>query len=353
MNYINPHSKVIKHLDRLSALQKGDRCYPINAEIDLSNRCNLRCSWCDFAYTHSKSPWANKCTKPEGYIETGDLMTWLVADKILDELRGAGVTSITWTGGGEPLTNPEAVEIFKTAHELGFQQGIYTNGTLIDYHNAEALKELMTWIYISLDAYDRRGYTISKGKGFAAACHAVSMLKMIEGQATVGAGFLINCDNYRHVSEMYTLGIDLGADYIQFRPVVNYDQDMPGVVNSDSVWLENAMNYLVQLRGKAKLEFDLERFRALRHWRGHGYKRCYWAQLQTSITPNGKVWTCINKRGHRGAEIGDLTTQNFKEIWDAVPETCVNADCRILCRGHFANLTINEIMRKEPHTNFI
>jgi hypothetical protein len=81
----------------------------------------------------------------------------------------------------------------------------------------------------------------------------------------------------------------------------------PGAVE-DTAWIDKAMPFLEE-RGRRwpHVELDLERFRMYRGWAGHGYRTCWWSVLQTCITPNGKVWVCVNKREHPAAEIGDLS----------------------------------------------
>jgi hypothetical protein len=90
------------------------------------------------------------------------------------------------------------------------------------------------------------------------------------------------------------------------------------------------------------------------NWRGHGYKTCNWSALQTVITPNGKVWRCTNKREHPDALLGDLSIESFEAMWARSGGPCaVDGACRILCRGHFANQTLDGVMTEMPHANFI
>lgn len=42
-------TKLLKHLDKLENLQKGNSPSPIMAHISLTNACNLTCSFCCFA----------------------------------------------------------------------------------------------------------------------------------------------------------------------------------------------------------------------------------------------------------------------------------------------------------------
>jgi hypothetical protein len=75
--------------------------------------------------------------------------------------------------------------------------------------------------------------------------------------------------------------------------------------------------------------------------------------MQTVITPNGKAWMCVNKREHSAAEIGDLSRETFRDIWARRQIAAVDADCRVMCRGHVPNLVLSEVMTFRAHSNFI
>ena len=109
LKQFNP-MKVLNHWDTLMAVINKTNPSPISCEIDPSNLCNHNCIWC--MYDHFRK------TKNE-----------IIPDKILfnliDDLARGGVKSITFTGGGEPLTHPrikDALEaVKKNKMECGLQ----------------------------------------------------------------------------------------------------------------------------------------------------------------------------------------------------------------------------------------
>lgn len=348
--YINPRDKVFWHLEELNQLKKeGYTKTPINVEIDLTNRCNLGCDWCHFAYTHSKGPLANS-TKPDGFIDVGDVFDKALLFNILQQLKNQGVKSITYTGGGEPTLHPHIAEIIDYTALIGLEVGIYTNGTRINTFLADVLKQQGTFIYVSLDECTAEDYKQSKGVNqFHKAIEGIKNLVAAEGKATVGVGFLLHENNYRKYPQMLELAKMLGVDYCQFRPIINYDQNNPSVAVEKPTWI----NYLPQVNLK-NVVFDKERFKQYQEWTNHGYATCNWSALQTVITPNGKVWTCVNKRGYSDAILGDLTEESFESIWSRRGKPCkVDEKCRIMCRGHIANQTLNKLMKEPSHANFI
>lgn len=354
MTYIDPAAKLFQHLDKLQGLKTDARLSPVNVEIDLSNRCSLGCEWCHFAFTHTRGPLAGRREKPAGAIAGGDLMDVDLAKSIVDQLADAGVLSVTWTGGGEPTLHPAFDEIVEYT-EGKLEQAIYTHGGHIDGARAARLKRAMTFVFVSLDAKDAASYKRDKGVDrFAAACQGIRNLAEADGPATVGAGFLITKQNWRDGFGMAQLANLLGADYAQFRPTILYEQATPDALLEETDWLLQASaflrDYVAQL---PNVEVDVGRFDRYRTWDGHGYATCFWSGLQTCITPNGKVWTCVNLREHPAAELGDLSVESFAEVWARGRLAKVNGECRLMCRGDVANRALDEIMASRAHAAFV
>lgn len=355
MNYIHPRTKLLYHIDRLHELRtKGNTRAPVNVEIDLSNRCSHGCAWCHFAYTHTKGPLAGKVEGPPNMLDCGDLMNTSLLISALSGMRQAGVRSVTWSGGGEPTLHPEFNKIVDYTSTLGLDQAIYTHGGHIDDNRAALLKEEMTFVYVSLDECTAEQFHASKGvHRFYEVCDNIKRLVAADGKATIGVGFLLHRSNSHQVRDMVCLGKILGVDYVQFRPVVAYDQQAPGQQVEDTLWINRAIVNLRQFAGDPFVQADTHRFEQYRDWNNHGYETCYWSAMQTVITPNGQVWRCTNRRGHKGALLGSLNSEPFEAIWRRAGGPCaVERDCRIMCRGHLANLTMTAMMADAEHRNF-
>jgi MoaA/NifB/PqqE/SkfB family radical SAM enzyme len=345
MSYIDPASKLMAHADRIAQIQQGLTPAPVNVEIDLSNRCNLGCDACHFGHVHSRGPLARRRTH-----DTGDLMSEELVLRLPGELEAAGVRSITWTGGGEPTLHPQFEQAI-TGH--GLDQGMYTNGTTIMPELAELIKRNMQWVYVSLDRMDRESYrAYKKVDAFDRAVFGIRSLVAAKGGATVGVGYLLSKDNYQSIPAMALFAKMLGADYCQFRPQVDFDPEHPGA-SQPQPWIAEAIPALERVVGDGFALADVNRFKMLLDWQGHGYPVCYWTQMQATITPDGRVWRCVNRRGFEGDCIGDLNTECFGEIWQRSQPYNVNDQCRVMCRGHLPNIALNQAMRPGPHWRFI
>jgi radical SAM protein with 4Fe4S-binding SPASM domain len=92
---------------------------PLNASIEITQRCNIRCLHC---YNFDRDQPRAACDAPE-----------LSADEILrvmDELRAAGCLFLMLTGG-EILSHPELFRFLDHARELNLAVQLLTNGTML------------------------------------------------------------------------------------------------------------------------------------------------------------------------------------------------------------------------------
>jgi radical SAM protein with 4Fe4S-binding SPASM domain len=97
---------------------------PIQAMIELTYGCNLRCVHC-FNPTH----------QARGEQTTGEIIG------VLDQLADAGCLSVGFTGG-EIFTRSDVFEIFAHAKASGFAVTILTNATMITAERADRIRAL-------------------------------------------------------------------------------------------------------------------------------------------------------------------------------------------------------------------
>ena len=114
LNYFN-QLKVLCYTERIEKILRGEIPLPVGVEIDPSNICNYDCPWCFYS----------KYRKNKNVMISSTNFT-----KIMDELVELDIKSVTFTGGGEPLVNPNTVRIIE---EYGnkIDIGLVTNGSLL------------------------------------------------------------------------------------------------------------------------------------------------------------------------------------------------------------------------------
>lgn len=114
--------------------------------VSLTDRCNLRCSY---------------CMPPEGldWLPKPDLLT---ADEIVRlvtvGVRDLGITEVRYTGG-EPLLRRELVEIVSRTSALGAEISLTTNGIGLVRLAAPLAEAGLHRVNVSLDTIDRETFT--------------------------------------------------------------------------------------------------------------------------------------------------------------------------------------------------
>lgn len=92
---------------------------PLNASIELTLRCNIRCLHC---YNFDRDEPRAACDAPE--LSTAEIL------RVMDELREAGCLFVMFTGG-EVLSHPELFTFMDHARELNLAVQLLTNGTML------------------------------------------------------------------------------------------------------------------------------------------------------------------------------------------------------------------------------
>lgn len=356
MSYIAPREKVLRYLDRVIDRSRGESPGPVTVEWDLSNRCPLGCQACHFAHTHTRGQWVLQERRlPMAFDGSGDLADITLVRRALGEMRAARVRSLVWSGGGEPTTHPEWRVAVNAAAALGFQQGMYTLGGLLSAEDAAYLGARAAWVVVSLDAITPEAYAREKASTparFGAACDAIRALART--QTTVGVSCLLHGGNYRQAGDMVAYGHALGADYVTLRPAIHTSPDRPGIPTDDRSWVAEALPVLRWLSEREGVEIDVARFREYAEWCGHGYDVCQGPALNTTVTPDGRVWVCPQRRGVGGSCIGDLRVESFETLWRRHPGAwTVDAGCRAMCRLHPINQTLADLQSPIAHGAFL
>jgi MoaA/NifB/PqqE/SkfB family radical SAM enzyme len=325
---IDPSAKILRFPDVLAAIRRGERVWPLNVEMDLTNRCNAKCQHCAFAYMRGQ-----------------EMLAAALAERILGEMAAGGTGAVTFTGGGEPTLHPDFARLALYAAGLGLKVGVYTNG-LRPYPLLEASHALV-WCYLSLDAADAESYReVKRVDGFWQVLDTAEALlaNRSGGPPKIGLGFLLSATNWRDATVAADLAGRIGVDYCQFRPIVSDDPE------ADYSWIREAMPSLDALAGP-RVYVSRGRFVELLDGEPRGYSLCRASELVPCVGADGTLWVCPNTRGKRS--LGSLAEESFAALWARREAQMVGGDCRVACRNHALNKTLDYICQEGPHDAFV
>lgn len=303
--FLNPQSKLFKHGGKVEDWLRGVRNpIPVLVEIAPIGFCNASCPWCFFREKHSN-----------GSIDKDVVL------RTLGELAGMGVRAVNWTGGGEPTLHPNFNDFVIKSHELGLEQGLFTNAYL-EISNSMMFK----WIRISLT--DKGFQPIKKPRGFFGIC-----VNMLEDTSPM------------ELSEWCIEAKDMGAKYFQVRPALEGHYEIqPSISIPLYLKVYETDNFKVLLTPYKFEEATLPR----------GYDRCYGYHFCPSIDWNGKVGVCLYRMEEENYVFGNLKEKTFTEIWchKDPPLNLIDEKCQNCCKNHEINKALFEATRVE-HENFL
>ncbi|WP_143594079.1 radical SAM protein [Synechococcus sp. BO 8801] len=174
-----------------------------HADLNLTNRCELRCKYC---HSSSGQPKKDELSQSE----------WIRAIKKLHE---SGIQSISFAGG-EPMLHPEVIPLVNYACSLpSFRVALITGGAF----NHDLLKRLPTSehqfsISLSIDHYEQAKFNLTRPprQGYRSSYSFESAIATAEALGMLGISWSVNTvltsTNAPEIEELYTFVVKrLGA----------------------------------------------------------------------------------------------------------------------------------------------
>lgn len=331
-------AKILFHKEKFTELDKNHIVSPVCCELDLTDGfCNNKCTHCFFGTNNKEDP---------------ILMDIETAKRIISELANIGVKAVEFSGGGEPTTHPNIVEIIKYSKDMGLDVGIVTNGLLLD--KIISVVDCLTFIRVSLDAASKETYKKIHGVDtFEKVIQNIRNIVKVNSGIKIGIGYLIVENNINDILDAVLLSKEIGCRFIQYRPAsLEYSI-------SNDVW-EKASIFVSEAKRYSSENFQV--FDAGVKWKhlngSRNYEKCTTSSLVAVIKANGDVPLCVLKRNDPNAIIGNISNKSFSEVYfsDKHRKMIDNIDinkCRKPCK-HDAYNIVHEAQKDDLyHCNFI
>jgi radical SAM protein with 4Fe4S-binding SPASM domain len=256
---------------------------PLFAHLELTARCNLRCSHCYVA------PDAAKATE-------------LSADEwvdVLGQLARESTLFVTFSGG-EPLLRPDALEIAAAAVSLGFAYRLFTNGTLIEESHADALASLPP-VAVEVSVYGADAATHDAVTGapgsFEQTLRGIRLL--VDRGVRVVVKSPMMRDNFRQLDALRRQAQQLGCEF-------KYDAMITARLDGNRGPLTHRLTH----EGYRALLADSDDAQAVT-FVDMDEPFCTAAHTRVCISPAGEVYPCVALP----ISAGSLRRQPFAEIW--------------------------------------
>jgi len=354
-------NKMVWHLERVAAWQRGERIAPIHIDAGLSKGCNIKCHYC-YGVTQG-----NFFRKGSERVFPREALI-----RYMREAGEVGVRSIALIGEAEPTLNPAVYEAIVAGKKAGVDMSMGTNGVLLDTGKAgqEALEHL-TWIRFNISAASDYSYRrVHASKEFPTVMEKIKFCVDYKRKnnlpLTVGLQMVLTPKDVNEAVPLAKLGKELGADYL----VIKHCSD---TVENDLGIFEKLGEYhsFVDVLKEAESHSEGD-YNVIVKWdkitnNGHrDYDQCLGAPFLLYTSGDGKVYSCgmfFEGAYEKDFFMGDLTEKGFKEIlesdhyWRIIEkvknEIDVHKQCYANCRTHSVNNFLWDLKSPPPHVNFV
>jgi MoaA/NifB/PqqE/SkfB family radical SAM enzyme len=189
---------------------------PVHAELDLTDRCNVACYFCN-----------------QQDLRTKESIPLPKLTDLIDELAEGGLKSVRLSGGGDPLFHRDVVNVIDhLAKRNVIVDNVTTNGVALTTEVATRLvKNKAREVIFSLNAADAADYArMMKVKPalFDKVIENIKNLVAIRGESiypSIVIQFLIDKTNVHRLVDMYELGRSCGPDRIAINAVLEIPMD--------------------------------------------------------------------------------------------------------------------------------
>lgn len=315
----------------------------------ITHACNLRCVHCyqdDYQYSMPREELFAILDKYTAFVRQNNFF---------------GQINLT---GGEPLLHPDFFDLATEIKKRGFRLGILTNGTLIDSHLADRLRDLHpVFVQISLDG-TRRQHDAIRGKGaFRDALRGIRLLKARGVHVLVS--FTAQKNNIGSFPELARICAFHGVDKLWWDRVVT---DNPRDCEALALSTEEFRKFLTrsQRLGKRYRRFDgscmISNQRALQFLGCSSSENsyiCSAGKTLLAVLADGSVMACRRLP----VVIGNVLEADFQDILDGsewvrmlracpCPDDCLLCSYAPKCSGGAKCITYGQtgmLNRKDPN----
>lgn len=189
---------------------------PVHAELDLTDRCNVACYFCN-----------------QQDLRTKESIPLPKLTDLIDELAGNGLKSVRLSGGGDPLFHGDVLNVMDHLAARGVVvDNLTTNGVALTAGVATRLvRNKAREVIFSLNAVDAADYArMMKVKPalFDKVLENIRALVAMRGDSiypSIVVQFLVDKANVHRLVDMYELGRSLGPDRIAINGVLEIPLD--------------------------------------------------------------------------------------------------------------------------------
>jgi MoaA/NifB/PqqE/SkfB family radical SAM enzyme len=255
---------------------------PLNAQIEITSRCNARCVFC--------SIWQKEYQKDLDQEMTTDQIK-----RIIDDFSRLGVMVLSFTGG-EPTLRKDLPELLRYSRSKGIMNAMATNGFLLYDMIKKGQLDGVEWIMVSLDWPDAaRHNKYRQLEVFDRAIKGIRAAQLERKQVLIST--VITKENINYMEEMCKLARNIGVmiEMLPCEDIIRETEKMDHVVNEIESFIPDLSQYANEIRRLNRIYPNLmtdDVTAMVIEAGGFGYQkilRCVMAESYLFVRYNGEV----------------------------------------------------------------
>ena len=278
---------------------------PRYLQVELTDRCNLRCRTC-----------------PRSWLEsTGDVLRLSDFEVLIEDLPD--LEHVSFVGLGEVLLLRSFPDYVRAAHRRGIRTSCNSNGVVIPHRLRPALEAGLDKVQISIDAQDESLLAeIRSGihrqvleNAFIFALHAAS-----EFDATVSAAITVGSANLHDLPHLLTYLDRIGVRNATIECLHHWGQDRrldPQALLALPVdEIAQVMTRALRIASEAQMNVECFDFRELARRLDEPAGHCPWPWDSMVVTNSGEVTPCcVQLIPDDHNRLGNVLRESARSIW--------------------------------------
>lgn len=353
--YMMDNHKLLWHLDRVMAWQRGERISPLHIDLGITTGCNLGCVYC-YGVLQGRTSASKRFDMPKEALR-----------RLMKDAKEVGVRSVAFIGEGENTLNPALYDGVAFAKEIDLDVSLATNGIKIDRLRLKELMEALVWLRFNISAATPETYyKIHRANCLEVVLQNISKtveMKHRYGLATtIGMQMVVVSENIGDIVPLAKLGKELGVDYFVVKPCSDtYD----GTMDSPHESYTQIEDTFREAENQGNSEYTVSvKWKKMQNLGKKFFGKCHGTQFLINISGDGTVFPCGHFFNIRREEftMGNIIEHSFKEVVESnhywkiqkkMLSTNVNQDCETNCRHYYISQFLWDLKNPPAHVNFI
>lgn len=283
--------------------------FPFEAEIHLTEKCNLRCRHCCYS-----------CGKESLYEEI-KFEFW---KKTFDEFEKKGLFRLS-ISGGELFLYPEILRILKDLSTRKFRVELLTNATLIKKEHMQFLNAPNIFLNISLDGAEKEFHEYLRGANTFKKTMDI-LYKLRDVKAKINISSTIYKGNISQIEGLIKEGIKIKANAINFILLDNIGRakeynELTLSVNDKKVVNNKVLEFTKRYSDLIKINYmdpinPQYNYSQSLNIDEKSKIYCSAATVRVAIAADGNVYPCVYGYGFDEMIGGNIKKETMKDIWE-------------------------------------